>query len=299
MNIFTEASGSLVSAAMIKLLKDAGLVVVASDITKNNAGGILADKYIKVPDMSDENLWSKIKALLVANNINWVIPSFDEMLVGWSLRERELKEKGINLLISPIDTIDIFTDKWKTYNAFVQSGLPTPQTSLKKKYPMVKPRHGRGSQGIMISDALDINMIGKISQEVVNGTELTIDCLFNLDGEPIYVVPRIRLKVINGKSVDAQTIRHNEVVSYINQLAKEYHFIGPINIQCFINDDEIWFIEVNPRVGGGMALGWAATENWFDLWFNKIILGKSFNPKPIKYGLQMYRYYAEAFYSGE
>ena len=56
MNIFTEASGSLVSAAMIKSLKDAGLVVVASDITKNNAGGILADKYIKVPDMSDENL---------------------------------------------------------------------------------------------------------------------------------------------------------------------------------------------------------------------------------------------------
>ena len=223
MNIFTEASGSLVSAAMIKLLKDAGLSVVASDITENNAGGILADKYIIIPDMSDKNLWSKIKDLLVANNISWVIPSFDEMLVGWSLRERELKEKGINLLISSADTIEIFTDKWKTYNAFVQSDLPTPRTSLKKNYQMVKPRHGRGSQGIMITDALDINMKGKISQEVVNGTELTIDCLFNIDGEPIYIVPRIRLKVINGKSVDAQTIRHEKVEQHIRNLAKNNH----------------------------------------------------------------------------
>ena len=44
-----------------------------------------------------------------------------------------------------------------------------------------------------------------------------------------------------------------------------------------------------------MALGFAATENWFDLWFNKIIKGKMFKPKPVKYGLQMYRHYSEVF----
>ena len=44
----------------------------------------------------------------------------------------------------------------------------------------------------------------------------------------------------------------------------------------FYKNKSILFIEVNPRIGGGMALGFAATENWFDLWFNKIIKGKMF-----------------------
>ena len=101
MNILTEASGSLVSVALIKSLKDIGFSVVASDISERNAGGMLADKYIIVPDMSDKNLWSKMKNLLFTNNIKWVIPSFDEMLFGWSEREEEFKADGIKLLISP------------------------------------------------------------------------------------------------------------------------------------------------------------------------------------------------------
>ena len=28
----------------------------------------------------------------------------------------------------------------------------------------------------------------------------------------------------------------------------------------FLNIENVWFIEVNPRVGGGMALGWAAQK---------------------------------------
>ncbi len=295
MNIFTEASGSLVSAALIKSLKDAGLCVIASDVTERNAGGLLADKYISVPDKDNENLWQTLKELLATNKINWVIPSFDEMLSGWSERDEEFNSEGIKLLISPHKTIDTFLDKWKTYNAFVHSGMPVPKTSLQKKYQMIKPRQGRGSQGITITDKTDVDMKNKISQEVVKGTELTVDCFFDRDGTPIYIVPRIRLKVIDGKSVDAQTIRHEKVEQHIRNMSKKYHFIGPINIQCFINNEDIWFIEVNPRVGGGMVLGWAATENWFDLWFNKIIHGKSFKPKTIKYGLQMYRYYAEVF----
>ena len=295
MNIFSEALESLVSVALIQSLKESGLSVVASDVTDMNAGALLADKYVKVPDKHNKNLWQIIKELLVTNEVDWIVPSFDEMLFGWSEREEKFKADGIKLLISPHNTIDTFLDKWKTYNAFVQSELPVPKTSLQKEYPMVKPRQGRGSQGITITDEMDVDMEGKISQEVVRGTELTVDCFFDRDGTPIYIVPRIRLKVINGKSVDAQTIQHEQVEKHIKNLAKKYHFIGPVNIQCFINNEGVWFIEVNPRVGGGMALGWAATENWFDLWFNKIIQGKPFKPKPIKYGLQMYRYYSEAF----
>ena len=113
-------------------------------------------------------------------------------------------------------------------------------------------------------------MEGNISQEIVQGEELTIDCLFDKSGIPIYIIPRKRLKIINGKSINSKTVQNKMVVKYIEELAKNLHFIGPINFQCFVDQKEIWFIEVNPRIAGGMALGWKASENWFDLWFNKI-----------------------------
>ena len=72
--------------------------------------------------------------------------------------------------------------------------------------------------------------------------------------------------------------------------------MGPINIQGFINKDEIKFTELNPRIAGGMALSWAASENWFKLWFNKIIKNKKIKNKKIKYGLTMDRYYSEIYY---
>ena len=296
MNIFTEASGSLVSAALIKSLKDAGLCVIASDVTERNAGGLLADKYISVPDKDNENLWQTLKELLATNKINWVIPSFDEMLSGWSERDEEFNSEGIKLLISPHKTIDTFLDKWKTYNAFVHSGMPVPKTSLQKKYQMIKPRQGRGSQGITITDKTDVDMKNKISQEVVKGTELTVDCFFDRDGTPIYIVPRIRLKVIDGKSVDAQTIRHEKVEQHIRNMSKKYHFIGPINIQCFEDPDgNVKFTEINPRIAGGMALGFAASENWITLILKNVINGEPISAKPVNYGLRMFRYYDEVF----
>jgi carbamoyl-phosphate synthase large subunit len=52
---------------------------------------------------------------------------------------------------------------------------------------------------------------------------------------------------------------------------------------------------VNPRIAGGMALGFAATENWIDLIVDNYINNKEVIAKPIQYGLRMTRYYSECF----
>ena len=294
MKIFTEASGSLVSVALINSLKNADLYVIASDIDQENVGGVLANKYLQVPRVNDPRLWKLTLDLLVENQVNLVLPSFDEMLYGWSTKNDWLRKHNIELILSPINTIKTFSDKWHTYLAFLDSALPSPKTSLQQIYPMQKPRIGRGSKGIIITED-PVNMNNMISQEIVKGTELTVDCLFDLEGRPIYIVPRMRLKTVDGKSIVSEVIEHNDVEQYILNLSQKYHFIGPVNIQCFVDNNNIWFIEVNPRVSGGMALSWAATENWFKLWVDRIMVSKSFNSKPIKIGLKMYRYYAETF----
>jgi carbamoyl-phosphate synthase large subunit len=79
--ILTEASGSLTAGYLIKAIKSAGHISVCSDINTGNAAEYLADEFIVVPNSHDENLWSKISEIVLENQIDIVIPSFDETLI--------------------------------------------------------------------------------------------------------------------------------------------------------------------------------------------------------------------------
>ena len=51
-------------------------------------------------------------------------------------------------------------------------------------------------------------------------TELTgknfVDCLFDLNGKAIYIVSRLRNKVIDGKSVNSQIFKNEKIKKYTN-----------------------------------------------------------------------------------
>jgi len=296
MKILTEASGSLTSAYLIKAIREAGYTAVGSDIEKLTAACCLADDFILFPKKDSPKLWEEIDTLLIKYKINVVIPSFDEMMIGWATQKDYFENKGINIIISPVETIETFGNKWKTYLFFKEIGVPCPVTSLKQDYPLIKPIYGRGAKGIKITDE-SVNMEGMISQKIVTGEEYTIDCFFDYKGDPVYVVPRKRLYVRDGKSTKGVVIRNEQIVSYVTKIAQHIKLVGPINMQCFCDGDNLKFIEVNPRIAGGMALGFAATENWIKLIVDNILKKQPIKPMPIHYGLTMVRYYAECFIS--
>ena len=64
--------------------------------------------------------------------------------------------------------------------------------------------------------------------------------------------------------------------------------IGIINVQCFKDDDRIYFIEINPRIAGGSSLSFASTENWFKA-IECFVLEKNYKPKETIYGRYMFR----------
>lgn len=294
MRILTEASGSLVAGYLIRAVQEAGYQAVGSDLDTCNAGFCLADDFMIMPRHDDPGLWSYLGRKLEEEEIDIVIPSFDETLLGWAERRKDFERKGTFVCISPFETIRTFQDKWETYRFFCSVGIPTPATSLEKTYPLVKPRAGRGSVGIQITDE-EVSMEGMISQELLEGTEYTVDAFFGRDGRPIYIIPRKRIGVQHGKSTRGIVCCHAGIEDYIRKMASAIEFSGPINFQCFVNEEEIKFIEINPRVAGGMALGFAASENWVKLIVEHLLEGKPVNPQPVRNGMQMVRYYAECF----
>lgn len=295
MKILTEASGSLVSAYLIKAIKESGHIAIASDIDSNNHALCLADEFIIFPYCDHPDLWKIVEEKLLEYKIDIVIPSFDETLLEWSQKKEYFKDKGIDVIISDPSTLEIFLDKYKAYQFCISNDISTPKTSLQQDFKLVKPRYGRGGSGIYIGDEIK-NMTNMISQEYIEGTEYTVDCFFDINGKPVYIIPRQRTDVKDGKSTKGVVIQHESIVKHVVHIAKQVNFKGPVNFQ-FIekNDKSLYFLEVNPRIAGGMALGFAASENWIPLIIKNFIYNKKIEPKSIKYGLRMMRYYAECF----
>lgn len=297
MKILTEASGSLTSNYIIKAIQEAGFEAVGSDISEFNHAKVLCNDFIVMPKVDDEKLWEKTLELLKKHKVDAVLPSFDETMLEWAERAEFFKQNGITVFISEIKTIEIFQDKWNTYKFFNSIGIDTPKTSLDASYELIKPRLGRGGSGIFTNTYKDdFKMDGNISQERVDGVEYTVDVFFDYKNKPIYIVPRKRIDVKDGKSTKGVVVKNERIDEEIKKIASQINFRGAINFQLFLTSNgEIVFIEINPRIAGGMALGFASTENWIKLMVDNLIYKKNISPKKVQYGMNMFRYYDEVF----
>ncbi len=294
--ILTEASGSLTAGYLIESIRHAGHVSVASDIDPECFGSVLADDFVLMPRADDPEIWPKIERLLREARIDVVIPSLDETLLGWADRQASLRERlGVQVVVSPPETVAVCQDKWRTYEFFAANGVPTPATSQRQDHPLVKPRFGRGARGVRIARE-PLDMTGLLSQELLEGVEYTVDVLCDRDAQPVYIVPRRRIGVRDGKSTGGVVEANEPITQWIRTVCGRLRFLGPVNFQCFVSArGAVRFVEINPRIAGGMALGFAATENWIGAIVRNVLEGERLEPVPIRFGLQMRRYYAEVF----
>lgn len=291
----TEASGSLTSGYLIKSIQQAGHLCVASDIDAHCFGRALADDFVLMPRANAPDLWDFIEHALLEKGVNVVIPSLDETLPGWSERKQHFGDLGVTIVLSDPGSIAVCRDKWRTYEFFRANGIPTAATSLQQEYELVKPRCGRGGSGVKVTRER-VDMTGMISQELLTGVEYTIDVFCARNSQPVYVVPRRRANVKDGKSTGGVVEASDQITHWVNQICARLPFVGPINLQCFLlPDGTVRFTEINPRIAGGMALGFAATENWISLIVSNLIEGAPIVAKPVRFGLEMRRYYAEVF----
>src|SRR5688572_5981477 len=93
--ILTEASGSLTAGYLIKSIQAAGHTCVGSDIDARSFGAALADEFVVMPRANDPQLWQVVERILAEREIDVVIPSLDETLVGWAERKKHFADRGV------------------------------------------------------------------------------------------------------------------------------------------------------------------------------------------------------------
>ena len=136
-------------------------------------------------------------------------------------------------------------------------------------FPVIaKPRCGKGSRDvILIEDESDLRYVASkydemIFQRYLPGIEYTIDVLSDLNKEPLFAVPRIRLQTKGGISTKGKISRNQKMEEDCMSIAKSLGIRGPCCIQMKETEDsEPKLVEVNARLGGGTIFTTLAGAN--------------------------------------
>ena len=293
-------------------LKQEGIVgkIVSVDINPLSAGLYISDRHYLIPPSSDPNFIPAILEICKKEDIKLLIPTRDAELLLFAKNKEKFLKKGTHVMVSNPEVIETCNDKYKFYQFLTENNIPTPKTYLSNQldfssihYPLlVKSRYGSGSKGVFkVENAEElkffINYVPNPGiQEFINGKEYTVDLFSDLNVKVLTVVPRERIETFCGESYKGKTVKDAQIIEHAKNLAEKLQAIGHITIQCIKNDNEIKFIEVNPRFGGGAILGIKSGANT-PLLLLRLILGKRIDPQigEFKENLIMLRYTKDLF----
>lgn len=295
MNLLFEAVGSPAWPTLLPFLRPIARRIVALEIDPLVAAARLVDRCHLVPRYATLRDPEPLLRLCRDERIDLAFPSVHEGLPLWARHIGEFEKNGTTVVLSPPETIAWCHDKWETYGFFRRHGIPTPETSLSHEFELLKPRVGRGGDGIRrAAPGSETRMEGLVSQRLLGGTELSVDVLCDRRGCAVYKVQRERLAVCSGISVRGRVVRHAEVDRLVDRVLAASPFFGIINLQCFREGESVLFTEVNPRIPGGLSLSLAATENWFAVLL-KILAGEPIRPVATRRGLLVARHWVDVF----
>lgn len=244
------------------------LIIYGADMTETAPALSFCDRTIIVPRIISDDYIPVLLQTCKNEKIDAFIPTIDTDLLILAQNKEKFLNWGTRVLISNPDQITICRDKRLTADFFRSIKLNTPQTVddyqlYNGDFPaFIKPKDG--SSSIMANKVNDIVELKNYAEEISNyivqpfieGIEYTIDAFCDFDGNPIYITPRIRLAVRAGEVLKTQIDQCEVIIDEMKRLINVFRPCGPITVQLIRQKDtnEDFFIEINPRYGGGTPL---------------------------------------------
>lgn len=255
------------------------------------------DSFYKIPKWDDKEYVNTLLNICKKENVDMLIPLYEKEFILLCENREKFNKIGTILILSDKKLIEIFNDKWESYRFFIENNIDTPMTYKKQgvkdfNFPLIiKPINGAGSQNVFkVDNKKELNFFidyieNPIIQEYIKGTEYTIDVLCDLKGNVISIVPRERIEVRAGEVSKGRTVKNKDIIEKTLKLCNKLKIdentkpIGPLTIQCIVDlDNNIKFIEVNTRFGGGVPLTFEAGVPYAK-YLGKMVQG--YNVRPI------------------
>lgn len=225
----------------------------------------------KVVAMKDPGYIQNLLDICQEDHIDLLIPTIDTDLLVLSENKERFDAIGIRVMISAPEMIRICRDKNNTSQFFMDCGLhaPMPVNDWKEYnagFPaFIKPKDGSSSiNAYKVENAEQLEVYASqvedyIVQPFVSGKEYTIDIFCDWEGNPVSIVPRERLQVRAGEVLKTRICMDKQMIREAKALCKAFRPCGPMTVQLIRDEKGIdWYIEINPRYGGGAPLSMKA-----------------------------------------
>lgn len=308
--LLTSAGVATASNVMDALRSDLGLSgrIVAVDMDPYAAGLHRADVKALCPPCSAPGYIDTILDICSKENVSFVFPLYSGEIHLFCRAASRFSEIGVNLMLPPLETVRLCTDKRSFFEFLESEGFSFPATyepvaNKDFRFPLfIKPPSGSGSKNThRIDDAEDLAFYLKkhpdsILQDFIPGTEYTVDCLVD-KGRLLACIPRVRVVVRDGKTMVGRTVDHPLLRAETARLLSALGMHGPCNVQFMETPEgKLFIIEVNPRLAaGGLPLSVRAGAN-IPAMMARLALGETVNPvEDYRRGLVMARYLSDIF----
>lgn len=251
------------------------LTIIGADITEDAPALYFCDEAQMVCRIKDKNYIPQLLTICEKEKVDCLIPTIDTDLLVLSENKERFEAIGTKVLISAVDKVRLCRDKNYTADYFVSLGLrsPMPINSVEKYEQelkngsvalpaFIKPKDGSSSINAYKAETVeDLRLYAEkiedyIIQPFIRGREYTIDIFCDYVGNPVYITPRERLAVRSGEVLKTKITQDDTMISEMLRLIADYKPCGQITVQLIQEEKtgENYYIEINPRFGGGAPL---------------------------------------------
>lgn len=253
-----------------KALANVGMVV-ATDMSELAPAVYEADRFYKVPRITDEGYLDVVFDICQKEHVNGVLSLIDPELSLLAQHKEEFARLGVAVIGSSYELCELAFDKMAMYQWLSVHQYPCAKSYTDKEaffadidsgritYPVfVKPI--RGSASIAISKVCDRETIellfahdpNLMIQEFLNGQEIGADVYIDMiSGEVVSIFTKKKILMRGGETDKAVSFKDEALFSLVEKFVTECGFCGQIDIDIFEINGEYYISEVNPRFGGG------------------------------------------------
>ena len=274
-NILILGGGKKVSLA--KHLINCGKInkkkiqVYSYDIEKNPP----IAKIIKGKKYKDKNILSHLSYLIHKKKISLVIAATDPFTIILS----RLKKLGLSScnICSDEKTNKTLLNKILT-SKYLSENKKVLTTSKEKGFPIIaKLNNGSASSSFFLIHSIkskrefEKKNKGYIFEKFINGLEYSVDLYIGQSTKCLGIICRRRVEITGGESTIIISEKNTRLEKLALQIAKYFNIVGPANIRFIKKNNKYFFMEINPRIAGGIMNTIASGLDIPDLMIKEIL----------------------------
>ena len=268
--------------------------VIATDMSELAPAVYEADKFYKVPRMTDEGYIDVILEICRKEKVDGILSLIDPELSLLAKNKEKFEAIGTTIIGSDYDVCELSLDKIKMYEFCVNHGFKAAKSwnsvsdfksallANEVTFPVfVKPQCGSAS--IVISKVYDMETVELLFdhakegeqlmiQEFLNGQELGVDVYIDMiSGKVVSIFAKKKIVMRAGETDKSVSFKDEKLFALVKEFVYAANYRGQIDIDIFDIDGEYYISEVNPRFGGGYPHAYECGCNHMRLIVNNLL----------------------------